>query len=122
MLRVPLAREVFEDLGCLVCKGAQFRLERGGGARVEECPRPPNVIGGLLARDEPENPAKERAEEPARESSELCLRRQLTQGALELAEAVALAAGRDLTVEAGAVAALDADEFGFRLAWLRAPA
>ncbi len=39
----------------------------------------------------------------------------------ELAEAVALAAGRDLTVEAGAVAALDADEFGFRLAWLRAP-
>ncbi len=40
----------------------------------------------------------------------------------ELADAVARAAGRTLEVRPGAVAAIDADEAGFRLAWLRAPA
>lgn len=39
----------------------------------------------------------------------------------ELAEAVALAAGRNLEVPPGAIAAIDADDAGFRLAWLRAP-
>ncbi len=40
----------------------------------------------------------------------------------EIADAVARAAGRALEVSAGAVAAIDADDAGFRLAWLRAPA
>jgi phosphohistidine phosphatase len=40
----------------------------------------------------------------------------------ELAEAVALAAGGHRDVEPGAVAAIDADGSGYRLAWLRAPA
>lgn len=39
----------------------------------------------------------------------------------EFAEAVALAAGKKLDVAPGAVAAVDADGSGFRLAWLRAP-
>jgi phosphohistidine phosphatase len=39
----------------------------------------------------------------------------------ELAQAIALAAGRDLDVPPGTVAAIDADGGGFRLAWLRAP-
>ena len=39
----------------------------------------------------------------------------------ELAEAIALAGGRRQDVPPGAVAAIDADERGFRLAWLRAP-
>jgi phosphohistidine phosphatase len=41
----------------------------------------------------------------------------------EIAEAVALAAGRDLDVPPGTVAAVDVDanDAGFRLAWLRAP-
>lgn len=39
----------------------------------------------------------------------------------ELADAVARAAGRALEVSSGAIAAIDADESGFRLAWLRAP-
>jgi phosphohistidine phosphatase len=40
----------------------------------------------------------------------------------ELAEAIALAAGRQLEVPPGAVAAIDEDGGVFRLAWLRAPA
>jgi phosphohistidine phosphatase len=39
----------------------------------------------------------------------------------ELAEAVALVAGRHLEVPPGAIAAVEADGAGFRLAWLRAP-
>lgn len=39
----------------------------------------------------------------------------------ELADAIARAAGRALEVSPGAVAAIDADDAGFRLAWLRAP-
>jgi phosphohistidine phosphatase len=39
----------------------------------------------------------------------------------EIAEAVALAAGRELEVPPGTVAAVDADGPSFRLAWLRAP-
>ncbi len=39
----------------------------------------------------------------------------------ELAEAIALAAGRELDAPPGSVAAIDADENGFRLAWVRAP-
>jgi phosphohistidine phosphatase len=39
----------------------------------------------------------------------------------ELADAVARAAGRALEVSPGAIAAMDADDAGFRLAWLRAP-
>lgn len=39
----------------------------------------------------------------------------------ELAEAIALAAGRGAEVPAGAIAAIDLDGGGFRLAWLRAP-
>jgi phosphohistidine phosphatase len=39
----------------------------------------------------------------------------------ELAEAVALAAGGPRELEPGAVAAIDADGGGYRLAWLRAP-
>ena len=39
----------------------------------------------------------------------------------EVAEAVALAAGGDRDVPPGAIAAVDADGSGFRLAWLRAP-
>jgi phosphohistidine phosphatase len=40
----------------------------------------------------------------------------------ELAEAVALAAGGPRELEPGAVAAIDTDGGGYRLAWLRAPA
>ncbi len=40
----------------------------------------------------------------------------------ELAAALALAAGKELELPPGAVAAVDADGSGFRLAWLRAPA
>ncbi len=39
----------------------------------------------------------------------------------ELAEAIRLAAGRDVDAPPGSVAAIDADEHGFRLVWLRAP-
>jgi phosphohistidine phosphatase len=39
----------------------------------------------------------------------------------EIAEAVAIAAGRHLEVAPGAIAAVDADSAGARLAWLRAP-
>jgi phosphohistidine phosphatase len=39
----------------------------------------------------------------------------------ELAEALALAAGREVEVQPGAVAAVEADGGGFRLAWIRAP-
>lgn len=39
----------------------------------------------------------------------------------ELAEAIALAAGRPLDVAPGTVAAVDADGGSFRLAWLRSP-
>jgi len=39
----------------------------------------------------------------------------------EIAEAIALAAGKDLDVPPGAVAAVDAEDAGFQLAWLRAP-
>jgi phosphohistidine phosphatase len=39
----------------------------------------------------------------------------------ELAEAIALAAGRPQEVPPGAIAAIDADGGAFRLAWLRAP-
>jgi phosphohistidine phosphatase len=39
----------------------------------------------------------------------------------ELAEAIALAAGRSLEVPPGAIAAIDSDAAGFRLGWLRAP-
>lgn len=39
----------------------------------------------------------------------------------EIAEAVALAAGRSLEVKPGAVAAVDAEGETFRLAWLEAP-
>jgi phosphohistidine phosphatase len=39
----------------------------------------------------------------------------------EFAEAIAAAAGRELSVPPGAVAAIEADGAGFRLAWLRAP-
>jgi phosphohistidine phosphatase len=57
----------------------------------------------------------------------LALGRRLGAGAAlvghnpEIQQAVALAAGKDLAVGAGAVAAVDADEGGFRLAWLEAP-
>ncbi|HEX9243824.1 MAG TPA: histidine phosphatase family protein [Anaeromyxobacter sp.] len=40
----------------------------------------------------------------------------------EIAEAVSAAAGRKVDVPPGAVAAIEADGAGFRLAWLRAPA
>jgi phosphohistidine phosphatase len=40
----------------------------------------------------------------------------------ELAEALALAAGRQVDVPPGTVAAIETDGGGFRLAWLRAPA
>jgi phosphohistidine phosphatase len=58
----------------------------------------------------------------------LALGRRLGAGAAlvghnpELAEAVALAAGGSREVEPGAVAAIDADGSGYRLAWLKAPA
>lgn len=39
----------------------------------------------------------------------------------ELAEAVALAAGRDGELRPGAIAAVDVDAGGYRLAWLAAP-
>jgi phosphohistidine phosphatase len=39
----------------------------------------------------------------------------------ELQEAVALVAGRDVEVKTGAIAAIDADDRGYRLAWLEAP-
>ena len=39
----------------------------------------------------------------------------------ELAEAVAVAAGRQVEVPPGAVAAIDVEGSGFRLAWIRAP-
>jgi phosphohistidine phosphatase len=39
----------------------------------------------------------------------------------ELQEAVALAAGRHVEVKPGAIAAIDADDRGYRLAWLAAP-
>jgi phosphohistidine phosphatase len=39
----------------------------------------------------------------------------------ELQEAIALAAGRDLDVKTGAIAAIDAEHGGYRLAWLAAP-
>jgi phosphohistidine phosphatase len=39
----------------------------------------------------------------------------------EIAQAIAAAVGRELAVPPGAVAAVDADGAGFRLAWLRAP-
>ncbi len=57
----------------------------------------------------------------------LALARRLGAGAAlvghnpELAEAVALAAGRALEVKPGAVAAVDAEGERFRLAWLEAP-
>jgi phosphohistidine phosphatase len=40
----------------------------------------------------------------------------------ELAEALAIAAGRQVDVPPGAVAAVEADGGAFRLAWIRAPA
>lgn len=75
------------------------------------------------------------AEEPALRSGEssgaalLALARRSGAGTAvvghnpEIAEAIALAAGRDLPVPPGAVAALDLDERGAaaRLVWLRAP-
>ncbi len=39
----------------------------------------------------------------------------------ELAEALALAAGKEITVPPGTIAAVDADGGVFRLAWVRAP-
>lgn len=54
----------------------------------------------------------------------LALGRRLGEGVAlvghnpELAEAIALAGGRDREVKAGAVAAIDADATGQRLAWL----
>jgi len=39
----------------------------------------------------------------------------------ELAEAVAVAVGRQVEVPPGAVAAIDVERGGFRLAWIRAP-
>ena len=39
----------------------------------------------------------------------------------ELAEAVAIAAGKSVALEPGAVAAVEADASGFRLVWIRAP-
>jgi phosphohistidine phosphatase len=39
----------------------------------------------------------------------------------EVAEAVALAAGREVEVPPGAIAAIDADGGAFRLAWTRSP-
>jgi phosphohistidine phosphatase len=39
----------------------------------------------------------------------------------ELQEALALAAGRDVEAKPGAIAAIDADEGSYRLAWLEAP-
>jgi phosphohistidine phosphatase len=39
----------------------------------------------------------------------------------ELQEAVALAAGRDLDLRTGAIAAIDAEPGGYRLAWLDPP-
>jgi phosphohistidine phosphatase len=57
----------------------------------------------------------------------LALARRLGPGAAlvghnpEVQEAVALAAGKDLAVKAGAIAAVDADEGRYRLAWLEAP-
>lgn len=57
----------------------------------------------------------------------LALGRDLGEGAAlvghnpELAEAIALAAGRQLEVRPGAVAAVDADGERFSLAWLEAP-
>jgi phosphohistidine phosphatase len=39
----------------------------------------------------------------------------------EVAEAIALAAGRQVEVPAGTVAAVDADDAGDRLVWVRAP-
>ncbi|HET7824875.1 MAG TPA: histidine phosphatase family protein [Anaeromyxobacter sp.] len=39
----------------------------------------------------------------------------------ELQEAVALAAGRHVEVSPGAIAAIDADDRGYRLAWIEAP-
>ncbi len=39
----------------------------------------------------------------------------------ELAEAIAIAAGREVQVPPGTVAAVEAEGGGFRLAWLRAP-
>lgn len=57
----------------------------------------------------------------------LALGRRLGEGAAlvghnpEFAEAVALAAGGARELEPGAIAAVDADGSGFRLAWIRAP-
>jgi phosphohistidine phosphatase len=39
----------------------------------------------------------------------------------EIAEAVALVAGRQVDVPPGTVAAIDADDSGLRLVWVRAP-
>jgi phosphohistidine phosphatase len=39
----------------------------------------------------------------------------------ELQEALALAAGRDVDARPGAIAAIDADERGWRLAWIESP-
>jgi phosphohistidine phosphatase len=73
------------------------------------------------------------AEEPALASGAssgpelLALARRLGGGVAlvghnpELAEAVAVAAGGPRELEPGAVAAVDADGSGYRLAWLRAP-
>jgi phosphohistidine phosphatase len=58
----------------------------------------------------------------------LALARQLGHGVAlvghnpEIAQAVAIAAGDDLDVPPGTVAAIDADADGFTLAWLRTPA
>jgi len=57
----------------------------------------------------------------------LALGRRLGAGAAlvghnpELAEAVSLVAGKGLDVKTGAVAAIDADDDGLRLAWIEAP-
>ncbi|HEY6002508.1 MAG TPA: histidine phosphatase family protein [Anaeromyxobacter sp.] len=57
----------------------------------------------------------------------LALGRRLGAGAAlvghnpEVQEAVALAAGRDVDAKTGAIAAIDSDERGYRLAWLEAP-
>jgi phosphohistidine phosphatase len=57
----------------------------------------------------------------------LALGRRLGRGSAlvghnpEVQEAVALAAGRDVDARPGAIAAIDADERGYRLAWLEAP-
>lgn len=84
-----------------------------------------DLLAGATGAPVEEEPALASGRSSGREV--LALGRALGAGAAlvghnpELAEAIALASGRHEEVRPGAVAAVDADAGGFRLAWLEQP-